>query len=350
MIGAGPAEPVPIDASYQAKVEREKEAKRRAGDVTKAKKREERHKRQAGWCRLMKQTQRFLGLRPPPQRMPPDVGAGDLGGPAAFPFESSVVFIAIDIEVMETNAKVITEIGLAALDTNNIRFVPAGLDGRGWMGKIEARHFRVAETMDHVNRRYVTGCPENFRFGTSELVSLPEALQRTVRCFTPPHHHHVTGPNLGPRRQSSDGGMEPRRVVLVGHDIQHDIKFLHRVGFDLTSLPAILHTVDTAILWRVYKREFHGRGLETILADLGLAGRDAHNAGNHAVYTRQAMVALAFRDIHPKTDLDSERAQRIEAAVQDLRDRLWDEAEGWSPSPDEDGHSPEEFAPLPHRS
>ena len=345
----GPAEPTDGSlAAYRAKVEEEKDAKKGAGDIAKAKRREERHKRQAEWRRSMKQTQRFLGLRPPrPRRIPMDIGASDLHGLAAFPFESSVVFIAVDVETMETNGDVITEIGLAVLDTEHIRFVPAGLDGRGWMTKIKARHFRVRETMHHVNHHHpdedVPGCPEKFRFGTSELVSLPEALGRTAECLSSHHHPTVTVTvtepgtagldTVSPRQ--SHGEIEGRKVVLVGHDVQQDIKFLQNAGFDLTSVPAIRYTVDTGHLWRVYQREFDGDGLPAILADLGLAGWDAHNAGNDAVYALQAMVALAFRDIHPKADVDGERARRIDAAVQDLRDRLWDEAEGWSSDDDD---------------
>jgi hypothetical protein len=70
-----------------------------------------------------------------------------------------------------------------------------------------------------------------------------------------------------------------------------------------------LETADTAFMWRYLKRETNPRNLGSILAELGIIGWNLHNAGNDAVYTLQAMVAIAIKHIEEKQKAKEVREQ-----------------------------------------
>ncbi len=371
--------------AFQAKVERIQDAKKQHGNTIKAKKKAERVKKQRGWCHSMKQAQIFLGLRSPsvklvrgPSNLPTNPSLDSTPAPLN-QFHSSVVFISIDLEMLEYDARIVTEIGISVLDTLNLQGIPSGHEGRNWFSKFQTRHLRISQYRNHINRRYVQGCPDKFRFGESEIVSLHFAMRILADAFEgwnhppfPAHHHRpppsfhvpsehhrtIASPGVslldtligedhhragdqhhdhgGPTTLQQHPPQQHRNIVLVGHDLRMDLECLHRLGFDPTKVTGYIQTIDTADLWRAFKRDFLSRNLEAIMADLGLQAWDAHNAGNDAAYTLQALIVLAFRDLNPKVGLKEERAKRIETAVKELRERMWDEGEGWS-STDEEG-------------
>lgn len=90
---------------------------------------------------------------------------------APFDPEYSVIFISIDVESFERDHNLITEIGIATLDTADIATVCPGKGGTNWMGLIRARHFRIKEYEHLKNHEFVHGCAENFQFGLVLLSS-----------------------------------------------------------------------------------------------------------------------------------------------------------------------------------
>jgi len=115
------------------------------------------------WGRSMKRTQRYLGLR---GREGQEVQAVlDLSKPAPLAPEGHVLFIAIDLEAYEFNADLITEIGLAFLDTDKLAGVAPGEGGKNWFSLIEARHIRAKENTWAKNHKHVQGWPDKFNFG-----------------------------------------------------------------------------------------------------------------------------------------------------------------------------------------
>lgn len=50
-------------------------------------------------------------------------------------------------------------------------------------------------------------------------------------------------------------------------------------------------------MWRALKREVNPRSLSAILAEIGIAAWNLHNAGNDAVYTLQAMLGIACKHL-----------------------------------------------------
>jgi hypothetical protein len=88
-----------------------------------------------------------------PEKLPP------------FEQEDSVVFVCIDVEAYERNASLITEIGIATLDTVDIKSLAPGESGTNWMAMIRARHFRINEYKHLHNSEFVQGCADKFEFG-----------------------------------------------------------------------------------------------------------------------------------------------------------------------------------------
>ena len=50
-------------------------------------------------------------------------------------------------------------------------------------------------------------------------------------------------------------------------------------------------------MWRYLTDENNPRNLATILAELGITAWNLHNAGNDAVYTLQALIAIVIKSL-----------------------------------------------------
>lgn len=123
------------------------------------------------WGRSVKRVQRYLGLRGRVSGEAVDKPtAVDLSQPMAEDPENSVLFVAIDIEAWEQDQNVITEVGIATLDTTDIQNIAPGNGGANWLLHINARHVRVKENSWANNSRYVHGCANNFSFGFVSLL------------------------------------------------------------------------------------------------------------------------------------------------------------------------------------
>ncbi|KAL2271738.1 hypothetical protein VTJ83DRAFT_1109 [Remersonia thermophila] len=223
------------------------------------------------WGRSLKRVQRYLGLRRP-------ANGEDLPD-----LERSVVFAAVDLEAFEHNNNMITEIGVAVLDTWKVRGIPPGEGGEAWFGHIQPYHLRVKEYLWVKNKRFVRGCPENFLFGTSEIVKLGAVIRRLRSILN-------SATYWDPRTRA----LKPRPLVLVFHGPSGDINFLKKLSYDVIGEnPHLLEIVDTRELHQYLVRGANATSLGNILNHLGIAHSYLHNAGNDAVFTLQAMIGLA---------------------------------------------------------
>jgi hypothetical protein len=334
-------------------------------DATKAKSKATKEKRKVD--RLMKQkvfadqfkrAQRYLGLRPTAHgayiaqcpsyttlltrctgKTAPPLEAIDSSLPAPFQFDQSVVFVCVDVEAYERAHDIITEIGISTLDTRDLNGVAPGEDGASWRSKIHARHFRIQEYHHLVNSKYVSGCPERFDFGKSEFVRKNDAADMVAKCFEAP----FCGP--GPRTDASRA--EKRNLIFLGHDTLGDVKYLQQVGFDALKLPNLLESQDTAVLYRVWRRELQSTKLGNILYDFDIPGFNLHNAGNDAMLTLQALLGILVREASTRgtTELQTARAEEVKAmvsaATEEAEEKTLDEFNGWDQHEnDGDGGAP----------
>ncbi|KAE9379176.1 hypothetical protein N431DRAFT_397291 [Stipitochalara longipes BDJ] len=371
--GLPPSPKEPSDrslAAFQAKINLMVQAQKGKKVANKEKQKKERIEKQHSWSHGIKRVQRYLGLRELRQghleairaslessglewadydaavkaaaaKLPPTTSFHP-GQLIRFEQEASVVFVCVDVEAYERNTKLVTEVGIATLDTQDLTSVVPGEGGANWMSCIRARHFRINEHKHLNNVEFVAGCADKFEFGASEFINLKDAPHIIASCFKHPFSK--------PEETAFSHEDQPKRnIVLVGHDIGADINFLQTIGYNVHNLSNLLETADTAFMWRYLKREANPRNLGSILAELGIIGWNLHNAGNDAVYTLQAMVAIAIKHIDEKNKAkevrEQEKKARMAEALREATEYAIEKEEGWS-SEGSDGGGP--VAPIPY--
>lgn len=286
----------------------------------------------------LKRAQRYLGLRQkPPATQFATAGEAptsnqpesfDSSKPAPFDFEDETIIISIDVEAYERDHNVITEVGVSTLDTTSLRNLAPGEQGGQWVKQIRSRHFRI-KGHDHLrNTDFVQGNPDMFQFGTSEFVPPNEIADAVDSCFEqpysigfecngPPDSEDQIMPNeCVPCASTHDTGSDkaqPRNLLLLGHDIDHDVTYLSQLGSSIFGsgvklstadpsvsrwqrvLSSIRERLDTAILYKALTKSEQAKGLSKICHELDIIPWHAHNAGNDARYTMEAFVKMVVK-------------------------------------------------------
>ncbi|PYH82755.1 hypothetical protein BO82DRAFT_412906 [Aspergillus uvarum CBS 121591] len=236
--------------------------------------------------------QQYLGMRP--------AGTIDesltyapfnMNAVAPFAFWKDPVFVSVDVEWNERCSSQITEVGLSVLDMRKLHGVrPSSIDGVIWRRAIRSRHLRVREYSHLVNNEFVRGCPGDFRFGTSEFVSLEKLKGVVQEAF-----QQVA---VAEKKEDDSGN---RHVVLVGHSLAADLEHLRKIGVKLEMVNDRLDTagLDCAMHADPQQQQpMQPRSLGTVMTELGLEPWHLHNAGNDAHYALEALVAsiLGYKD------------------------------------------------------
>jgi DNA polymerase III epsilon subunit-like protein len=203
------------------------------------------------------------------------------------------IFVCIDCEAFELAQEKVTEIGICVLDTADITEENLDLtkaDAIDWSKILKSAHFVINEYKDLINSKFVQGHPTKFSFGTSEALPLPQAAEMLERLFQDPTQvENLLGTWIAPEG-------EPREVILVGHDLRADIDFLKHVKFDIRSAKNVIATADTHRINGKSSQTSVKRLLKTLQFDSveDLEQQQwLHNAGNDAVWTMKALVAMA---------------------------------------------------------
>lgn len=277
--------------------------------------------RQKGYGRMVKRTQKYLGLRDNvadqtnPSQHYSTYQNSDLDGPTLsqgnlvadwsvdmlvpFKVKNSVRFICVDIEAWEDSPNIITEVGLAVLDTEDIMDIPPGEGGHNWFSSMKSYHFRIKEHAHNINHKHLEGCPDNFNFGYGFSA---DPVQRFELTFSSNSQFVSIGEiNREIGAVIGDHSSEDRRpVIMVGHDLSHDLRYLRKLGYNIWRVPQFSDEIDTQSMFKSLERERNGRGLASVCSELGIQGYHFHNAGNDAAYTLRAMVAMAVRQMNEK--------------------------------------------------
>ncbi|KAG8629662.1 hypothetical protein KVT40_003527 [Elsinoe batatas] len=192
------------------------------------------------------------------------------------------VFMAIDIEAGGSDQSKITEVGIAMLDTRVIRRIPPGEGASGWTATILARHYITKDFIELENTKYVkggtAGTKRGFAYGTSEVISIGK-LKNWLRY------------DLGHPPYPNGEVKERRPIILVGHGVQNDLKFLETMKIRLESDANVVEKIDTQDLCSYRSLP---ASLQTMLSNLGIDTTASHNAGNDAVRTLEALVKMVF--------------------------------------------------------
>ncbi|KAI1439806.1 hypothetical protein F5Y02DRAFT_404711 [Annulohypoxylon stygium] len=208
-----------------------------------------------------------------------DVSSTSWDADKLVPFQTkdTVRFVCVDVEAWERSRHVITEVGFAVLDTEDTMRVAPGKDGGNWFELIKSRHFVIREHVDKINTIYVQGCPHLFSFGASEYVYSKDIAR-------------MIGNIIGDTESE-----DKRPVIMVGHDMVQDLKYLTDVGFNIWRVPQFKDEIDTKSMYQRLQKSANGRALSTLCEELGVPGYNFHNAGNDATYTLRAMIAMAVQ-------------------------------------------------------
>ncbi|ROV89562.1 hypothetical protein VSDG_08547 [Cytospora chrysosperma] len=280
------------------------------GKNQRKKKAVERLENRKDWGHQTKRVQRYMGLRKKSSPNAEKLTALDVNEVVPFENEGNVVFICVDVETYEKSPGLVTELGFAILDTQDLVGVPPGEGAQDWFKLIQARHLRIKEYSYMKNTEYVVGCPESFVFGNSEFVPLDKILK-------------VTDEIMSPRLPSG----ELRKVVFIGHDVKQDIALLESIDFDVYEMRNLLEVVDNQKLHQHRHRFYNGQGLSAVLAGLEIPYMFLHNAGNDAVYTLQSLIRLAV--LKRQESLARGSKDKTTSVVRDVEYEANPEA-GWS--------------------
>ncbi len=213
----------------------------------------------------------------------------DFNRPAPFPTHLDVVFVSLDVECYERDHSCITEIGIATLDVRDLKGLGPGKEGKNWREAIRPHHYLIKEYAHLRNKEFVSDASDRVEFGTSEWISYKDAPQVVAACFRTGAAGVLV--EHGPNRSS-------RNIVVVGHAVEGDLNFLQGMGYNARQLNNLVDTLDVGVIDRDIKGDTQSRALGSIIYDVNIIGWGLHNAGNDAVYSLQALLAMVVRYQH----------------------------------------------------
>ncbi|KAF2491825.1 hypothetical protein BU16DRAFT_432217, partial [Lophium mytilinum] len=191
-----------------------------------------------------------------------------------------IMINAIDLEWHDRERGELTEIGIAVLDSRDIKNVEPGTNGENWMKQVWYYHLRIKEA-GHL--QFSKGNPEKFQWGTTVWVTMEQAKAILTDCFNWPAED-IQDPR-------------PRPIVFLGHALHNDIRKLkEKMGLDLDQFGTIVKKVDTQIMAKnvgIGPRRRQVIGLATLCNELGISPSELHNCGNDIAFTMICALLMA---------------------------------------------------------
>lgn len=171
-------------------------------------------------------------------------GLAEVRGLAA----AHVTLLSIDVEIYEMGSEIL-EVGLASISA-----------GATWADPdifprpaVAARHLIAADYQHLRNGRHVADKRDAFHFGDSEMMA-DEALRATILSIL------------------ADMERDNGRVVLVGHTIEQDVRWLKGIG-----VKRDFSLCDIGKAYQAQHSRIQMTSLEGMMEALGIDGRDLHN-------------------------------------------------------------------------
>ncbi|CAG8480659.1 5732_t:CDS:2 [Ambispora gerdemannii] len=175
--------------------------------------------------------------------------------------EKKYFFLAVDVESYERDHSCILEVGWSIHDARKDLFMD--------------RHFCVEKYRHLKNGRYVSDAKDRFMFGKTVWASLEKISEEFLRDIT------------------LDGENDDKIVVLVGHDINMDVKYLEAMGKHMKDAIATLTRFDTAEMNAARVGKPNDRvSLGRLLDEFKIENYCLHNAGNDAHFTLLLFLEL----------------------------------------------------------
>lgn len=182
------------------------------------------------------------------------------------------VFLCMDLEAWEFDCKTILELGVTTLDLQKL---PAYPNCNPWdlLHHMVYEHYIIEENRRRKNKKYSRSCPHMFLFGKSRNQSSGWLSYKYNKKF----------PN--------EASIKDRPIVLVGHGLPNDEKYLASLGIHPRRWPNLVGIIDTQ---GIAQGESFPLNLGRMLDRFRVPTPCAHNAGNDAAYTMHALLIFAL--------------------------------------------------------
>ncbi|KAF2491826.1 hypothetical protein BU16DRAFT_441691, partial [Lophium mytilinum] len=197
----------------------------------------------------------------------------------------------IDVDWYTKEPHDMIEIGLAVLDTRDVRGVEPGRNAENWMRKVYFYHFRIK---DHGHLDNPLADSEGFDWGNTVWLSKAEAKEALTQCFS----------WLVEDTESTDlnhgKNVKLRPILFLGHALRNDTAELKKaLDLDLDTLGTIVKTVDTQVMAKLKDIGPRGRrviGLHDLCREHGISPTGLHNAGNDIACTMFCALLMVQED------------------------------------------------------
>lgn len=225
----------------------------------------------------------------------------------ARPLFRYIKLVSIDTEAFTKNTDQLTELGFVQIRYDQAFQLKGqvGEHGHQLLDLLRFLHFRIVEhahlesypegSLDTSNPDGPRG-PKGNLFGNTKWTTFQELRAILHRLINKP----ITGVD------ELEGCLEP--VVLVGHDLGHDIAHAAKSGlqFDLASQPSVVAQVDTQILARkvglrnptIKSTVSYQISLKNLTQVLGFKHDQLHTACNDASRTLICAINMVLRKVH----------------------------------------------------
>ncbi|KAK8152612.1 hypothetical protein IWX90DRAFT_358673, partial [Phyllosticta citrichinensis] len=182
------------------------------------------------------------------------------------------IFICVDLEAWESDQEKILELGVTTLDLQQLPTYP---NCKPWdlLEHMVYKHYIIDKNRKKKNKKFSRSCPHMFLFGESQ--------KRSSQWLSTKYNKEV------PKGTS----LKDRPIVLVGHGLPNDERYLATLGIYPRSWPNLVGTIDTQ---GIARGESFPLNLERMFDRFRVPTPCAHNAGNDAAYTMHALLIFAL--------------------------------------------------------
>ncbi|KAF2810842.1 uncharacterized protein BDZ99DRAFT_386492 [Mytilinidion resinicola] len=225
---------------------------------------------------------------------------------------SDFIINSIDVEWHTKMPREMIEIGLAVLDSRDIRGIEPGWNAENWMRKVYFYHFRIKE---HGHLPNTFAHSEGFDWGTMVWLSKAEAKKALIQCFSWPVEDNES-------TDLSDGKeLKLRPVLFLGHAVENNTAELKKaLDLDLEAIGTIVKSVGTQVIAKLKGIRPRGRrviGLKDLCYEHGISIQVLHNAGNDIAYTMFCALLMAAQE--DKIFITPARRQEMEKFTDEVK-------------------------------
>jgi hypothetical protein len=202
-----------------------------------------------------------------------------------------IVLVCIDTEHWTMNSDEMTEIGVAVMDSRDVRSFTEAKDfgdhGENLMRQAKFHFFRLREKAHLHTTNAASKGPAGNRFGEVRFVSFAQARTYLRQLMNKPIE------NVKALRGYN------RPVIVLGHSIGHDRDHLNGKDLDLSvsRIDTIIRYIDTQVITNEAGHWWNSRdpiGLHTLVKKLGFEHADSHTAANDVGRTLMSAILLAL--------------------------------------------------------